>query len=75
MAKIDLEEYLEKLNEPEDREAVANREYQRELFEQYVTQGDNFPERRAQLLRAYKAGKELTGPKGLRRKLGAIVHQ
>jgi predicted phage terminase large subunit-like protein len=72
MGKIDIEEYLEKLNEPEDREAVANSEYQRELFEQYVTQGGNFPERRAQLLRAYKAGKELTGPKGLRRKLGAI---
>ena len=26
MAKIDLTEYLEKLEEPEDREAVANRE-------------------------------------------------
>lgn len=72
MPKIDLEEYLEKLDEPEDREAVANREYQRELFLQYVTQGVNFPERRAQLLRAFKSGKDLTGPKGLRRKLGAI---
>ena len=69
---IDLKDYLEKLDEPEDREAVANRAYQRELFEQYVTQGDNFPERRAQLLREYKAGAELTGPKGLRRMLGAL---
>lgn len=34
MAKIDLEDYLEKLDEPEDREAVANREYQRQIFEQ-----------------------------------------
>lgn len=66
MAKIDLEDYLEKLDEPEDREAVANREYQPQIFEQYVTSGDNFPERRAQLLRDYKTGKELTGPKGLR---------
>jgi predicted phage terminase large subunit-like protein len=72
MAKIDLEEYLEKLDESEDREAASNREYQRNLFEQYVTQGDNFLERRAQLLQAYQAGRELTGVKGLRRKLGAI---
>ena len=53
MAKIDLKEYLERLEEPEDREAVASREYQKELFEQYVAQGDNFPERRAQLLRDF----------------------
>mgnify|MGYP000755066158 CR=1 FL=1 len=72
MAKIDLKEYLERLEEPEDREAVANREYQRQLFRQYAAQGGNFPERRAQLLRDFEAGKELTGPKGLRRALGAI---
>lgn len=72
MAKIDLNDYLDKLDEPEDREVLANREYQRQLFEQYVTQGASFPERRAQLLWDFKAGKELTGPKGLRRRLGAI---
>ncbi len=72
MAKIDLDEYIEKLDEPEDREAVANREYQKQLFAQYVTGGENFPEFRAELLRDFQAGKELTGPKGLRRKLGAI---
>ena len=44
MAKIDLNDYLEKLTEPEDRETVANRAYQRELFEQYVTKDGNFPE-------------------------------
>ena len=43
MAKIDLNDYLEKLTEPEDRETVANRAYQRELFEQYVTKDGNFP--------------------------------
>ena len=48
MAKIDLREYLERLEEPEDREAVASREYQKELFEQYVQKGDNCPELRAQ---------------------------
>lgn len=72
MAKIDLDEYIEKLDEPEDREAVANREYQRQLFAKYVTDSDNFPEFRVELLRDFQAGKELTGPKGLRRKLGAI---
>ncbi|WP_312938870.1 phage terminase large subunit [Oscillibacter sp.] len=72
MAKIDLGEYLEKLDEPEDREAVANREYQANLFQQYVTSGDNFPEMRAELLRRFHSGAPLTGPKGLRRQLGAI---
>ncbi|WP_442872077.1 hypothetical protein [Agathobaculum sp. NTUH-O15-33] len=64
MAKIDLKDYLERLEEPEDREAVASREYQRELFEQYVQKGTNFPELRAQLLEEYRAGAELTGPRG-----------
>lgn len=72
MAKINLDDYLEKLDEPEDREAVANREYQRELFEKYASQGENFSELRAELLRDYRGGAPLTGPKGLRRKLGAI---
>ena len=63
MAKIDLNDYLEKLTEPEDRETVANRAYQRELFEQYVTKDGNFPEQRAQLLEDFRAGKELTGPR------------
>ena len=72
MAKIDLKDYLERLEEPEDREAVASQEYQRELFEQYVQKGTNFPELRAQLLEEYRAGAELTGPQGLRRKLGAV---
>ena len=69
---IDLKEYIEKLDDEGDRETVANQEYQRQLFLDYVVRGDNFPERRAQLLRDFKAGKELTGPKGLRRMLGAI---
>ena len=73
MAKIDLKEYLERLDEPEDREAVANREYQKELFEEYVSMaGKGDSELRAELLREYRAGAPLTGPKGLRRKLGAV---
>lgn len=73
MARIDLKEYLERLEEPEDREAVANREYQKELFEEYVSMaGKGDSELRAELLREYRAGAPLTGPKGLRRKLGAV---
>ena len=73
MAKIDLKEYLERLEELEDREAVANREYQKELFEEYVSMaGKGDSELRAELLREYRAGAPLTGPKGLRRKLGAV---
>ena len=69
---IDLKEYLERLEEPEDREAVANSEYQRELFEEYVQRGDNFPQLRAQLLKDFRGGAPLTGPQGLRKQLGAI---
>ncbi len=69
---IDLNEYLEKLEEPEDREAAADRAYQRQLFLDYVVRDGGFPERRAELLRDFQAGKELTGPRGLRRALGAI---
>ena len=43
MAKIDLNDYLEKLTEPEDRDTVANRAYQRELFEQYSQRTATFP--------------------------------
>lgn len=72
MAKINLNDYLERLAEPEDRETVANREYQRDLFLKYVVRENGFPERRAQLLADYREGKPLTGEKGLRRHLGAI---
>lgn len=64
MAKIDLKDYLERLEEPEDREAVASREYQRELFEQYVQKGTNFPELRAQLLRGSTGRGRAHGPPG-----------
>ena len=42
MAKIDLNEYLEQLEEPEDRETVANHDYQRELFLDYVVSMKKF---------------------------------
>jgi predicted phage terminase large subunit-like protein len=69
---INLKEYIAKLEEPEDREEVANRKYQRELFEKYATREGKHQEERAQLLKEYREGAELTGPKGLRKRLGAF---
>lgn len=71
--KIDLNEYIEKLAEPEDREVVANRKYQEDLFSQYVSRaGAGFENRRREILKEYRAGNPLTGPKGVRKKLAAI---
>ena len=72
MTKINLADYLERLAEPEDRETIANRDYQHKLFLKYVVRENGFPERRAQLLADFQKGKPLTGEKGLRRQLGAI---
>lgn len=72
MAKIDLNEYLERLEEPEDRAVIADQRYQAELFLEYVQAGTDFPARRAELLQSYQAGALLTGPQGLRKKLGAF---
>lgn len=70
--KIKLKDYIEELERPEDREAALNRSYQKELFETYVMNRNNFPDLRKQLLKQYKNGAELTGPGGLRRQLGAF---
>lgn len=72
MPKIDLGQYLEVLNEPEDRETAANREYQERLFLEYVVRNGSFPEERKRIHREHRAGKPLTGPKGLRRQLAAF---
>ena len=72
MRKIDLGQYLEVLAEPEDRETAANREYQEQLFLEYVVRDGSFPEERKRLRREHRAGKALTGPKGLRRQLAAF---
>lgn len=61
---IDLKEYLERLEEPEDREAVANSEYQRELFEEYVQRGDNFPSSGRSSSRTSGAGPRSQARKG-----------
>ena len=72
MSRIDLNEYLEKLEGPEDRESASNRAYQRQLFLDYVVRGTDFRDCRRQLLKEFHAGKDLTGPKGLRCRLAAF---
>lgn len=72
MPKIKLDEYIDILEQPEDREQVANTEYQKELFEKYVLRNETHLAERQKLLKEYKAGAELTGEKGLRRRLGAF---
>ena len=74
MAKIDLKDYLERLEEPEDREAVASREYQKELFEQYVQKGDNFPELREGVMKGMNPStdaKQISRANGCRRAVEA----
>lgn len=68
---INLNDYIQQL-EQEDTELIQNQEYQKELFEKYVTRNDQHKETRQQLLKEYKQGAQLTGPKGLRKKLAAI---
>lgn len=72
MRKIDLSSIIEKLDETKDRAALTDREQQKELFLNYVVRKDSFLTSRDQLLKEYRAGAPLTGPSGLRRRLGAF---
>lgn len=70
-----LDRYLLELTEElPDLSAEEERRRQDELFDQYVQGGPRaaFPETRRQLAADQRAGKPLGGPKGLRRRLGAI---
>lgn len=69
---IKLSDYIAKLDEPLDREAVASEQYQHELFERYVMRSEQHLADREQLLKDFKAGHSITGDKGLRKRLGAI---
>lgn len=72
MLHDDINEYLERLDEEEGREEQEREAYQRELFEAYVLRRtDHEPERR-ELMRMYRDGHPLTGPRGLRKRLAAI---
>lgn len=69
---IDIEEWLRELEELEDVEIKDRENYQKQLFEKYVTAGTDFTEERKRLLNDYQNGVELTGPKGLRKQLAAF---
>lgn len=68
---IKLNDYLQQLEE-QDAEGVENTQYQKELFENYVMRNEQHIKTREQLLKEYKTGAELTGPRGLRKRLAAI---
>lgn len=68
---IKLNEYIQQLEE-ENTEEIQNKEYQKELFEKYILRNTQHLEFREKLLDEYKAGAELTGDKGLRKRLAAI---
>lgn len=70
---IKLDDYINQLEEStDDAEAVRDEEYQKEQFEKYVLSGKNHLGYRQELYKDYLDGKELTGEKGLRKKLAAI---
>ena len=69
---IDIDLYIKELEPDDNFEAQKNEEYQKELFLEYATKTDRFPELRKKLLEDYHSGKLLTGKHGLRKKLGAI---
>lgn len=68
---IKLDEYIQRLEE-QDTELIQNMEYQKRLFEGYVMRNSQHLDVREKLLKEYRAGAELTGQKGLRKKLAAI---
>lgn len=70
---IDIDEYLSLLNEEDgDKEEQNHKEYQRELFLEYVLRNSDRLEARRELKALYDAGRPLTGPKGLRKQLAAF---
>lgn len=71
MSRRQLDHYLEVL-EDTNTEALENEQYQRRLFEKYVQRNRWRAEERTRLRKLYDCGEPLTGPKGLRRALGAI---
>ena len=67
---INLDEYIGRLSV--DQQLQDEKEYQAQLFEQYVRHPGFHQDTRRQLLAEYQHGAVLTGRYGLRRKLGAI---
>jgi len=68
---IDIDSWLQELD-TKDIEAVSNKEYQKELFLQYVLSSTEHLEERQALHEEFKIGASLTGSNGLRKRLAAI---
>lgn len=69
---IDLEEYLEILSDDSGAEKQSYESEQKLLFEQYVLRSSDFAKYRERLAEEYRAGANLFGEKGLRKKLAAV---
>ena len=69
---IDLDEWLMKLDEDDDREIKDNEAYQQKLFEEYVLRKEDHMEERMELQRLYRSGHPLLGERGLRKRLAAF---
>lgn len=69
---INIDEYMELLDQENDREQVATLKYQTELFIKYATRNGKHKEERSKLLDAYYQGAEITGVKGVRKRLAAF---
>ncbi|MGN0710506.1 MAG: phage terminase large subunit [Anaerovoracaceae bacterium] len=73
MSRINITEYLMQLDEATDEQEIKNREYQEELFKQYVLRkNDAYREIREELYREFKSGGTLTGSSGLRKRLASF---
>lgn len=70
--KINLSNYIDILEEPEDEILIASQKSQEELFEKYVLRNDEHADERQRLYEEYKNGAPLAGQKGLRKRLGAF---
>lgn len=69
---INIDEWIQELDEEPDRELLDHEAYQKQLFEDYVLRRDDHAAERQELMTRYEAGEALTGERGLRRELAAF---
>lgn len=73
MSRINLNDYIMQLDEAQDQKAIEDKEYQKNLFEEYVLRNsDSYAEIRQELWQLYKDGTSLTGENGLRKRLASF---
>lgn len=69
---INIDEWLLKIDEDEDRDVQDYDAYQRQLFEDYILRKNDKLDERRDLLSRYREGAPLYGEAGLRRQLAAF---